>query len=175
MAWRIVKQPNGKYARWADPIDNFTHLNMTRGNALRLCHDEIGREQGDKKVWNADHAPHRWQEALEKIELIHGAAVRQRVQDEVPNPPPPPPTDPKKMMLGGDLKSDMILRHARAFAHCNPLPENEEEVVYLLCEFGRESSGALEKMLDRALGIQRDMQNLSLAPIIVRREDVPFG
>jgi hypothetical protein len=34
MAWRIVKQPNGLYARFSDIVDNFTHYNMDRNEAI---------------------------------------------------------------------------------------------------------------------------------------------
>lgn len=31
MAWRIVRQPNGKLARFSDIVDNFTHTNIEHG------------------------------------------------------------------------------------------------------------------------------------------------
>jgi len=46
MAWRIVKQPNGRYARWSDIVDTLTHMNFEREQAVE--------EWGEEKVKSAD-------------------------------------------------------------------------------------------------------------------------
>ena len=81
MAWRIVKQPNGMYARFADPVDHFTHYNMTLSEALRFCQDELGLAEGMRKVLNADNEPSRWADSLETIELIHGISERIKTEE----------------------------------------------------------------------------------------------
>ena len=84
MAWRIVKQPNGKLARFSDIADNFTHWNMTEKQALDLCRSFMGEGQAQEKVRAGieDHKPwqnkvkgsgtDRWEDALETIEMQHG-------------------------------------------------------------------------------------------------------
>ncbi len=54
MAWRMVKQPNGKYARWSDIVDSFTHLNLAQHQALDLCIAEAGMAQGTEKMKRAE-------------------------------------------------------------------------------------------------------------------------
>jgi hypothetical protein len=80
MDWRIVKQPNGKYARFADPVDNFTNYDLSREEAVKYCQHEMGFEQGAKKVDRADEDPGRWKESLETIELIHGKEERLKME-----------------------------------------------------------------------------------------------
>lgn len=72
MAWRIVKQPNGKYARFSEVVDDFTHYDMTREQALELCQEYLGRADSETKVANADNASDRFTEALDIIQTIHG-------------------------------------------------------------------------------------------------------
>jgi hypothetical protein len=36
MAWQIVKQPNGLFARWTDICDAFTQVNMTEQQVIDL-------------------------------------------------------------------------------------------------------------------------------------------
>ena len=36
MAWRIVVQPNGKYAKFSDVVDNFTDYDMTKDEVFEL-------------------------------------------------------------------------------------------------------------------------------------------
>jgi len=90
MAWRIVKQPNGKYARFSDPVDNFTHYAMTREEAVQYCQDEIGLKAGETKVLRADEEPGRWQDSLETIEAIHGVEERVKVATLILAPELPP-------------------------------------------------------------------------------------
>jgi len=69
-----------------------------------------------------------------------------------------------------EIKTDMIMRYARAYAHTNPLPKSEMEFARVLYEFDKTVQGGLEAMLDRALELQRDIQSLSMAPILVRKD-----
>ena len=89
MAWRIVKQPNGKYARFADPVDNFTEYDMTREDAVKFCQDELGPKSGREKVDRADAEPGRWKDSLEQIELIHGIEERCKMEVMILAFPPP--------------------------------------------------------------------------------------
>ena len=80
MAWRIVVQPNGKYARFSDVVDNFTDYDMTRYEALDLC-GWFGRYRAtdaNEKVANAEADSGRFDRELETVKLVHG-------QDEADN------------------------------------------------------------------------------------------
>ena len=83
MAWRIVKQPNGKYARFSEVVDDFTHGDMTREEALELCREYMGRQDAERKVKNADDerdpwterlmgAGYRFEEAVKIVRNVHG-------------------------------------------------------------------------------------------------------
>lgn len=102
MAWRIVKQPNGCYARFSDVVDDFTHMNMTREEALDVCLHEGGDALAENKLKNADEdqvllgtvpkdAPkglHRWHHSLEKIRIIHGPkTMGERVKSDQEHKP----------------------------------------------------------------------------------------
>ncbi len=82
MAWRIVVQPNGKYAGFADPVDHFTHYDMTREEAFDVCCRErdMGPQAAEEKIRRAEGEPYRYAEALETIEVIHGKAERNRIE-----------------------------------------------------------------------------------------------
>jgi hypothetical protein len=79
MAWRIVKQPDGLYARFADPVDHFTAYNMTRDEALQEC-IEVGcsTAEAEVKLEGADEditmsgGKGRWADSVETIRVIHG-------------------------------------------------------------------------------------------------------
>jgi hypothetical protein len=68
MAWRIVKQPDGLYARFSEVVDAFTHRDMTRSEAFDLCREEMGVHDAQQKMIRAESHPERWQEALDIIE-----------------------------------------------------------------------------------------------------------
>ena len=72
MAWRIVKQPDGLYSRWADPVDDFTHVDMTFEEAMRLCIDSCGLKIAFNKMTNAEQNPGRYTEAIEMRKAVHG-------------------------------------------------------------------------------------------------------
>jgi hypothetical protein len=87
MAWRIVKQPNGLYARFSDPVDHFTEYDMQRDEALWTCRNEYGCsvEEALKKVENADNDRTqdgkigRFQACVETIRIIHGEKEAEKV------------------------------------------------------------------------------------------------
>ena len=83
MAWRIVTQPDGFYARFADPVDSFTHVNLTREEAIDLCQDYVGRTEAVAKVDRADAEPERWKKSLDTIKLIHGVKELGAVMAEI--------------------------------------------------------------------------------------------
>ena len=82
MAWRIVKQPDGRYARFSDVVDNFTHLNMTREEALVVCREHADALWAGEKVRNADSDTledgacggglDRWRDSMQTVLDIHG-------------------------------------------------------------------------------------------------------
>jgi hypothetical protein len=54
MPWFIVKQPNGTYARFSSVVDDFTHMNMIREEAVDLCREHLGRLETAEKMQRAD-------------------------------------------------------------------------------------------------------------------------
>lgn len=77
MAWRIVQQPNGLYARFSDVVDNFTDCNMTIEEATELCIGEyrMSPDEAKRKVLRAVEAGlSRWYEALKQVSAVHGKA-----------------------------------------------------------------------------------------------------
>lgn len=75
MANRAVKQPNGKYARFSEVVDDFTHMDCERDELLKLYAAQIGREEAIGKLDRADAEPHRFDKAIEVIRAIHGADI----------------------------------------------------------------------------------------------------
>lgn len=61
--WRIVKQPDGKYARFSDAIMNFTQGAMTESEAFELC-TKLGcsKAEAQARIENADEVK-GWKEA----------------------------------------------------------------------------------------------------------------
>lgn len=72
---RLVKQPNGLYARFSTVVDDFTHVNMNREEAVESV-DGYGF-----KLAAADMEPDRWQEALHDIRIVHGEEGVSKVLD----------------------------------------------------------------------------------------------
>lgn len=73
MAWRIVKQPNGLYARWSDVVDDFTHTGFNRASIVDVCrgHAGIGKAEAEEKVDNADREELiRWPECLSTLRAL---------------------------------------------------------------------------------------------------------
>jgi hypothetical protein len=73
MAWRIIKQPNGQYARFSEVVDNFTDYDLTRAEAVELCKSH-GLPAGiaEQKVRWSEADPARFRGAMEIVRLIHG-------------------------------------------------------------------------------------------------------
>ena len=67
MAWRLIRQPNGKLARFSEVVDDFTHTDMTEREAVT----EFG-PIAVAKILRADTQPHRYHEALSIINEVHG-------------------------------------------------------------------------------------------------------
>jgi hypothetical protein len=90
MGWRIVVQPDGKYARFGDIVDDFTHMNMAREEAIEVCrtYPGMGAAEAEEKVGRAEAEPGRWTEAIKTIRIIHGDAVAAARMREVARPTP---------------------------------------------------------------------------------------
>ncbi len=83
MAWRIVRQPNGRLARWSDVVEWFTDYDMTEYQAFKRCREEMGKQDAEEKVRRAveDHEPwmvgvkgdglSRWRDCLKDMTLNH--------------------------------------------------------------------------------------------------------
>lgn len=88
--WRLVKQPNGKLARFSDIVDDFTHFDMDDAEALDVCLEHnCGRDDAMAKVrraradepWDTPwkgpaDGLNRWRDSLETVQAIHGKAAR---------------------------------------------------------------------------------------------------
>lgn len=95
MAWRMVVQPNGKYARFSEVVDGFTDYGLTRDEAYELCRVHMGVEEAKGKMRRADNSPDRWSESLATIEAIHGRDARDAAEREITAPSPTKaPTEP---------------------------------------------------------------------------------
>lgn len=64
MAWRILKQPNGLFARFSDVVDAFTDFDMSEEQVLRYCTKEAGEQTARTKLLAAKNNPERWDEAI---------------------------------------------------------------------------------------------------------------
>jgi hypothetical protein len=84
MAWRMVLQPNGLFARFSDVVDDFTHWNYNREQAVALCVEEgLHISDAEAKVQRAQASPQRYSEELETIEMIHGAVRRKEREQQL--------------------------------------------------------------------------------------------
>jgi hypothetical protein len=72
MANRAVKQPNGRYARFSDIVDHFTHVNLTREELFEVYRYEFGIVVANDKINSADAHPERFNKAIETIRCIYG-------------------------------------------------------------------------------------------------------
>jgi len=87
MAWRIVKQPNGLFARFSDIVDDFTHMNMSESEAFVVCKEEgCGEYEAFNKMKSGkeDHIPwtttpgsglDRWKDSIDTIKSCHGKKI----------------------------------------------------------------------------------------------------
>lgn len=76
MAWRIIRQPNGGYARFSEIVDHFTCYDMNEEEAREECKREpgMGQLESEAKVRRANENPQRFEEAVKIIKRVHGAA-----------------------------------------------------------------------------------------------------
>ena len=72
MAWYFVVQPSGKFARFSDVVDEFTHINLNEVEALALGRDLCGIAVASKKIEAAKNEPKRYAEVVLKMKRIHG-------------------------------------------------------------------------------------------------------
>jgi len=83
MAWRIVRQPNGLFARFSDVVDHFTHYDMDEHEVLAVCAGkgmcEISSQEKlqsavDDILEDGSHGDggSRWKECLEQIVRCFG-------------------------------------------------------------------------------------------------------
>lgn len=84
MGWRIVKQPNGLFARFSDVVDHFTNVNLTEDQVVESCLEHgCSRQEAEYKLDRAarDLKPFsiaegngldRWNHCLGIIERVHG-------------------------------------------------------------------------------------------------------
>lgn len=66
---KLVLQPNGKYARWSDFPEHFTHYNLEKDEAYIIMLFGLG--ESDEGIWD---------ECLEKIEKSHNLDERERAE-----------------------------------------------------------------------------------------------
>jgi len=82
VAWRIVQQPNGLFARFSEVVDDFTHYDMTKEAAIECCREYLGRSDAEEKVQRGiDAGIVRFDEAISIVRMVHGgetAAERRR-------------------------------------------------------------------------------------------------
>jgi hypothetical protein len=96
MGSRIIKQPNGKLARFSEVVDDFTHINMDVIEATRVCMEEgmsvekanavVGRGINDNSTLNgktSGSGMERWNEALSIIKSNHGNLAVDRLMAEI--------------------------------------------------------------------------------------------
>jgi len=72
MAWRILKQPNGKLARFSDVVDDFTHFDMTEEEAIELCRKSMGERDAKEKVSRAEENGKHFLDEIDTIKIVHG-------------------------------------------------------------------------------------------------------
>jgi hypothetical protein len=88
MVWRIVRQPNGKYARYSDVAGSFTHHNMTAEQAVEYCRENMmSRADALATVARADQ-PATWEECLRSIRAAHGKIRMAALLKEMREKPP---------------------------------------------------------------------------------------
>jgi hypothetical protein len=88
MGWRIVLQPNGRLARFSDVVDDFTHMDMTRDEALFTCALYMSPDEARAKVERGEkdepdgprdgHPFQRWRDSIATVRAIHGFIKAER-------------------------------------------------------------------------------------------------
>lgn len=92
MGRHIIKQPNGKLAIWSTIVDNFIMTDATPEEYVDFrINEETERVKKDlkeifEKIEKGEryhHTVYQWEEALERLELIHGKEELERVLKEI--------------------------------------------------------------------------------------------
>jgi len=96
MAWRFVRQPSGKLARFSDVVDNFTHYNLTKKQAIKVAQEsnlsldeatvKVQAGVDDIKPWTTTTKGgglSRWNDSLETIERVHGKKELTKIKDMI--------------------------------------------------------------------------------------------
>jgi hypothetical protein len=99
MPSRFVLQPNGLLGRFSTIVDNFTHCNLTKEEAIEIARLDMGKQEAEEKVERGlkDEIPWkvgvygdgtaRWRDSLEDIEIRHGKKEREKIEKELSAPP----------------------------------------------------------------------------------------
>ena len=94
MNWRVIRQPDGKYARFSDIVDDFTHFDLTREEILYTLKTELcmTREDANSTLIIAEQNPARWDAALvarlvgkERAGFVTATSKIQTIVDSVKN------------------------------------------------------------------------------------------
>jgi hypothetical protein len=105
----MVKQPNGAFARWSDIVDGFTHLNLSRRDALGVCREKLGMLEAEQKVRSAEidaqengqpgPARQRWHECLKTMRVLDKKAEADSAEEDDRDykPEPEPELPPLKL------------------------------------------------------------------------------
>lgn len=88
MAWRMVVQPNKMYARFSEIVDDFTHVNLTKNEAVDLVIEYFGTHDVggvDRKILAADNDSNRWSECLDVVLRVHGQSAIDSLLEDISN------------------------------------------------------------------------------------------
>ncbi len=79
MAWRIIQQPNGRYARFSEVVYDFTDYGLTRREALELC-KRYGRnpQAAEAEVRRAEKEQDRFTGAMDAVLRQHGMRIAKK-------------------------------------------------------------------------------------------------
>ena len=83
MANRVVKQPDGLYARFSEIVDDFTHINYSYEDMWELYRDDSGIDCANEKMKRADDEPCRFDEAINIIARHHGTDIAENRRMEM--------------------------------------------------------------------------------------------
>jgi len=84
MAWQIVKQPNGLFARWSNIVDTLTHTNCDFDGMVALCMEwyDMSISEATDKVNRAKQNPARWENCIRTIAKQHGQPMADAFVEE---------------------------------------------------------------------------------------------
>jgi hypothetical protein len=70
MGGLIIKQPNGKYARFSTVVDDFTHINMTADDYINMCVKQAMEDAKKEAKQILEHHVYEVDELDNAIELL---------------------------------------------------------------------------------------------------------